>query len=189
MTRTESNPADSDALLDLGRAIRARRRDLGLTLVQMAALSGLSQPFLSQVERGQARPSMRSLGTIAQALGTTAPSLLALPRSAGVSLVHAGDVPSIDNSAQGTARSIAVGARELLPMEFLGGPAEFEEYLEHEGEEIIYVVSGTIEVDLAGEERKTLSVRDSLYFDARVPHRWRVVSEPVWVIAVSTRAH
>ncbi len=47
----------SDA--DLGRAIRALRRERGMTLVQVAAAAGLSQPFLSQLELGRSRPSMR----------------------------------------------------------------------------------------------------------------------------------
>jgi len=37
----------------LGSAIRALRRERGLTLVKLAAASGLSQPFLSQLELGR----------------------------------------------------------------------------------------------------------------------------------------
>src|SRR3954470_8779782 len=62
----------------LGRAIRAPRRERGLTLRQVAAASGLSQPFLSQLELGRSRPSMRSLFRIATALGTTQQTLLGL---------------------------------------------------------------------------------------------------------------
>src|SRR5215213_8250104 len=60
----------------LGGAIRALRRERGLTLVQLAATTGLSQPFLSQVELGRSRPSMRSLFRIAEAMGTTQQALL-----------------------------------------------------------------------------------------------------------------
>jgi transcriptional regulator with XRE-family HTH domain len=56
----------------LGGAIRAGRRLLGMTLVEVAGSAGLSHPFLSQLERGLARPSMRSLTAIAATLGTTA---------------------------------------------------------------------------------------------------------------------
>ena len=37
----------------IGAAIRRRRRSLGLTLVQVAEATGLSHPFLSQLERGR----------------------------------------------------------------------------------------------------------------------------------------
>src|SRR5262245_41936991 len=62
----------------LGGAIRALRRDRGLTLVQLAEAAGRSQPFLSPLELGRSRPSMRSLFRIATALGTTQQTLLAI---------------------------------------------------------------------------------------------------------------
>src|ERR1700688_1067249 len=83
-----------DVGLRLGGAIRARRRLLGLTLVDMAAQAGLSHPFLSQLERGLARPSMRSLTAIASTLGTTAQALMAaselpvVPAAEPVSIVR-----------------------------------------------------------------------------------------------------
>src|ERR1700757_3330951 len=55
--------------LPIASAVRARRRRLGLTLQELADKSGLSAPFLSQVERGQTTPSITSLIAIAQALG------------------------------------------------------------------------------------------------------------------------
>ncbi len=68
--------APRDGAAALGRAIRALRRERGMTRVQLAAAAGLSQPFLSQLELGRSRPSMRSLSRIATALGTTQQTLL-----------------------------------------------------------------------------------------------------------------
>ena len=51
-------------------AIRERRLARGLTLTTLASQAELSQPFLSQIENGRARPSMMSLYRIAYALGT-----------------------------------------------------------------------------------------------------------------------
>src|SRR5258705_13241721 len=67
-----------DVGLRLGGAIRARRRQLGMTLEEDAASAGLSHPFLSQLERGLAPPSMRSLTAIAATLGPTAQALMAV---------------------------------------------------------------------------------------------------------------
>ena len=50
---------------------------LDLTLAAVAERSGLSVPFLSQIENERARPSMRSLQRMADALNTTAVELLA----------------------------------------------------------------------------------------------------------------
>src|SRR3984957_4230361 len=54
--------------LAIASAVRARRKRLGLTLQELADKSGLSAPFLSQVERSQTTPSITSLIAIAQAL-------------------------------------------------------------------------------------------------------------------------
>src|SRR3954466_16270495 len=63
--------------LRVGAAVRRRRRTLQLTLAVVAERSGLSVPFLSQVENDRARPSQTSLEKVADALRTTAVELLA----------------------------------------------------------------------------------------------------------------
>ncbi|MEI7548498.1 MAG: helix-turn-helix transcriptional regulator, partial [Actinomycetota bacterium] len=60
---------DDDRWASLGTAIRGLRLAVGLTMVELADRAGLSQPFLSQIENGRARPSMQSLYRIATALG------------------------------------------------------------------------------------------------------------------------
>ena len=161
----------------LGQAIRGLRRERGLTLVQVAAASGLSQPFLSQLELGRTRPSMRSLFRIAEALGTTQQALLAHGDS--------GPVP-YDTGAHG-------GARLLLHepgadvTEFAGVSGEFAEYFSHDRHELLYVVRGTLEVDLRedGHSRlSTLQARGSISYAGRVEHRFRQVGPEECVILV-----
>lgn len=54
--------ADEDAAGQrLGARIRELRQARGLTLVRLAAATELSHPFLSQLERGLAQPSLASL--------------------------------------------------------------------------------------------------------------------------------
>ncbi|MBB1025621.1 helix-turn-helix transcriptional regulator, partial [Dietzia sp. DQ12-76] len=65
-----------DGLTRLGSRIRHHRQQLGLTLVEVAGHAGISQPFLSQIERGKAAPSMSTLEGLAHALGTTQAHLL-----------------------------------------------------------------------------------------------------------------
>jgi XRE family aerobic/anaerobic benzoate catabolism transcriptional regulator len=68
-----------DALLStLARRVRERRRELGLTLREMAGRAELSQRFLVQVEAGRGNPSVRTLAGLARALGTTPSVLLEL---------------------------------------------------------------------------------------------------------------
>src|SRR5579859_4554816 len=65
-TNEISNPAST-----LGSKIRSLRLRLKRTLEETATGAGISKPFLSQVERGLASPSITSLTGIANALGVT----------------------------------------------------------------------------------------------------------------------
>jgi transcriptional regulator with XRE-family HTH domain len=71
------NDAWKSQLETLGGFIRTQRRLANLTLREMAELTQVSNPYLSQIERGLHEPSVRVLKSIASALGVTAETLLA----------------------------------------------------------------------------------------------------------------
>jgi XRE family transcriptional regulator, aerobic/anaerobic benzoate catabolism transcriptional regulator len=64
-------------LAKLGEAVRKLRRRRGITLKRLAQLSGLSDRFLIEVEKGKANPSLASLVNLADALQTSLVDLLA----------------------------------------------------------------------------------------------------------------
>jgi transcriptional regulator with XRE-family HTH domain len=75
--------ADGERSQRLGEIIR-RQRELGeLSMRQFAELVGISNPYLSQIERGLREPSERVVAAIAQALQVSADSLY---EQAGMSL-------------------------------------------------------------------------------------------------------
>lgn len=61
----------------LGAFIRAQRKMANLSLRQLAELTSLSNPYLSQVERGLHEPSVRVLKAISDALNLSIETLLA----------------------------------------------------------------------------------------------------------------
>ena len=71
---TDSWQAQREAL---GAFIRTRRQLANLSLRQLADLTSLSNPYLSQVERGLHEPSVRVLKAISDALNVSAETLLA----------------------------------------------------------------------------------------------------------------
>src|ERR1700727_1663350 len=71
---TDSWQAQREAL---GAFIRTRRQMANLSLRQLADLTSLSNPYLSQVERGLHEPSVRVLKAISDALNVSAETLLA----------------------------------------------------------------------------------------------------------------
>ena len=71
---TDSWQAQREAL---GSFIRTQRQMANLSLRQLADLTSLSNPYLSQVERGLHEPSVRVLKAISDALNVSAETLLA----------------------------------------------------------------------------------------------------------------
>jgi len=65
-----------DKLQGLGDFIREQRRLANLSLRKMADLAQISNPYLSQLERGLHEPSVRVLQSIAKALNLSAETLL-----------------------------------------------------------------------------------------------------------------
>jgi transcriptional regulator with XRE-family HTH domain len=61
----------------LGSFIRAQRKMANLSLRQLADLTSLSNPYLSQIERGLHQPSVRVLKAISDALNVSAETLMA----------------------------------------------------------------------------------------------------------------
>ena len=154
--RLDGRVDDAERIRRLGAKVRTLRKERGLTLKALAQLSGLSHPFLSQVERGLARPSMNSLHQISEALGTNASWLLAgsentreatVVRAADTSVVPASELGDMD----GLRRVVAPEASPFQVVEFSGAPDSFREYWVHDGFETIYVISGVVDVDLDGE--------------------------------------
>ena len=61
------------ALSDLGEFIREQRRNAQISLRQLAQLAGVSNPYLSQIERGLRKPSAEVLQQIGNALRISTP--------------------------------------------------------------------------------------------------------------------
>jgi transcriptional regulator with XRE-family HTH domain len=81
----------------LGAFIRTQRKMANLSLRQLAELTSLSNPYLSQVERGLHQPSVRVLKAISDALNLSAETLLA---QAGLIDVVTDEGPDADEAGQ-----------------------------------------------------------------------------------------
>ena len=163
----------------LGARIRSFRQARGLTLVELARLAELSHPFLSQLERGQARPSMVSLERIARALGSSQIELIAaatddLVPGAGasrVSMVRRMEGPQ-GPFGGGEARILVHGEGSFIPMEFRGSNRSLGDFYRHDEDEFLHVVRGSVLVDLAEEGTFELEPGDSIHYAGGTLHRW-----------------
>ena len=173
-SKSPANAADSHHVLPIGAAIRDRRRRLNMTLQGLATASGLSAPFLSQVERDLAMPSLVSLTAIAGALGVDMSYFVGSP-SAG-QIVRRGDAPEalhLGNSPVGYTRlSGRHEERKLEALLITVPPGLASPMAYREGEGFWYILAGEIDVWI-GREHFRLGVGDSTHFDQRHPYRMR----------------
>jgi transcriptional regulator with XRE-family HTH domain len=96
----------------LGAFIRTRRQMANLSLRQLAELTSLSNPYLSQVERGLHEPSVRVLKAISDALNLSAETLLA--QAGLVDAVAGGTADAADETDQEERTEDAIAADKRL---------------------------------------------------------------------------
>jgi len=183
---------DAEAIA-MGVRIRGLRTERGLTLVQLAEASGMSQPFLSLVERGHARLSLASMAKLSRALGVPSGSLLARPSADrhtgdGVDVVHA-DAPRATDGER-TVWQLAQLPGALFGTEMHGSETTFSEYAVHEEDEFLYVLAGTLEVGLDDGTVHRLVHGSSLAVAAGVAHGWRAIDPAGYrVLTVTSGVH
>jgi transcriptional regulator with XRE-family HTH domain len=175
-----ATPPVEDLGTSLGARVRALRRTRGMTLKALGRAADLSHPFLSQVERGLARPSMRSLERIARGLDVEVGELWSARRSSGARVVRGDDglvKDHADAQAPGALRTIAPG-EPLLVREWTGGGRRWSgPPWTAAGRAMVFVVHGGVEVEVDGT-RHELNAGDAVYFDGDVPHRLRRTGGP-----------
>ncbi|MGW0604738.1 helix-turn-helix domain-containing protein [Streptomyces sp. NPDC002644] len=192
--------------LRVGAAVRRRRRALELTLAAVAERSGLSVPFLSQIENERARPSPRSLEKVADALRTTAVELLAAADPAcsvdvvrgegfgddsrgGASAAgpHTGDETLGPAGGEARTRTLVRGHHQMHATEFSGEYDAGREF-QHRNDELMYVADGAVEVEAEGRAYR-LGRGDTLYLTGGVRHRWRATEPGTRVVVVAVAEH
>ena len=89
--KSESLDSLETRLHDLGDFIRDQRRNARLSLRKLSELAGISNPYLSQIERGLRKPSAEILQGIARGLRISAETLYV---RAGI-LEEEGDPPDL----------------------------------------------------------------------------------------------
>jgi transcriptional regulator with XRE-family HTH domain len=189
--RSKAADASEAAPSRVGAEIRGLRKARKLTLTQLAAASGLSVGYLSMVEREQAMPSIKSLLTIAHALGVTIGWFFEAdavrPQDRGL-VVRRSRRRRIDFSAGIVDELLSPslkGNLELVLCRLAPGASSGEEPYSHAGEEAGMVVRGRLELWVDGRSA-VLETGDSFGFESTRPHRYRNPgsdeTEIVWAI-------
>lgn len=183
----QSTRSDDDRL-PLGRRVRDRRRDLGMTLKEVADGAGLSVGFISQVERDLTAPSLSSLASIAKILGLPVTDLLSQPSGASA-LTRGSERPvyGVKPEALNYERiSASFDGSVLNSLIIHEPPGHRSEPIRHEGEELFFVLSGSLTVEVE-DEMTVLSAGDSIHFQSTREHStWNHTTEQAAILHVCT---
>jgi transcriptional regulator with XRE-family HTH domain len=166
----------------LGRAIRGLRRERGLTLTALSEQSGLSVPFLSQVENNRAKPSLQSLSAIATALGCNMSDVISTAQADSVV-----DVGRSGGTAGDADRSLGTLGGQVEVAESTRDAGGGEGWQAHIHEVVLYVVRGAVVVTVwAGDAENThrLGVGDRILCGCGVAYRWEAGIDGTIVITV-----
>jgi transcriptional regulator with XRE-family HTH domain len=174
-TRAElATSVETPIEVDLGARIRHLRLARGSTLRQLAAQAGVTESFLSQVERGVASPSIASVQRIARALGQSIAELFAADDRAGI-VVRAADRRRVVYQGLGAVDEFLTRATDgrlqvILSTIDPGGGTGDEAYSHDSDEEVIIVLEGALDL-WVGPEHYRLETGDAVTHSSRIPHR------------------
>ena len=159
--------------LELGTRIRSLRLARRLTLRELAGRAGVTESFLSQVEREKTSPSIASVQRIARALDLSIAQLFAEEASTGRvvrretrrRIVYPG-LKAIDEFL---TPNVAGRLQVILSTVDPGGGTGEEPYSHESDEEVVVVLSGVLDIWVA-DEHYVLRAGDAITFNSRLPH-------------------
>jgi transcriptional regulator with XRE-family HTH domain len=189
---------------DLGEMIRTRRMAQKMSLAQVAEVAGVSTSFVSQVERGVANPTLSTLKSLLEAVGSSVGSLLEddevsdgtaqmVHADNGIAVLRAGQRRRIVYPGSSIANELLSPSlqrkMEIIWVEAAPGASSGGHPHMHEGEECGVVISGEMNFKV-GETECVLGPRDAIYFSSHIPHQWENRgAEPlvaIWIITPPT---
>jgi transcriptional regulator with XRE-family HTH domain len=168
----------------VGARLRRARRGRGITLKQVAAAAGVTESFVSQVERGVANPSVATLRKLTEAIGEPMAALFVdrtgdgePDRPGSGTVVRAGQRRRLHHPALAAEEYLLTPASaktmEIMYAVFDEGQDSGGEPYTHQGdEECVIVIAGQLEVGTNGVMHH-LAAGDALLLDPGLPHSYR----------------
>ncbi|WP_448956085.1 helix-turn-helix domain-containing protein [Labrys neptuniae] len=176
---------------NLGERMRERRKQLRLTLQQVADQAGFSVGFISQIERGITVPSLTSLVAVCRVLEVDIGSFFPSPRGESpVTRRRTRAAYAVDGKPGSSVtyeRLSAAFPGNVLRSTLIHEPPGFRsEPMSHEGEEIFFILEGALTLEIDGE-RMILETGDSAHFPSTRTHAtWNHTDQPATILHTCT---
>lgn len=166
---------------DIGGKIRVLRLKKKIGLVELGKHTGLSPALLSKIERGHLFPTLPTLLRIALVFGVGLEFFFAGAREKPlVAVMRKRDRVRLPERPQPRDSAFLFESLDFAAVErrfntyyaeFLPVTAGTRRPHDHPGAEFIYVLEGTLNVQIGADEH-TLDAGDSVYFDSSLPHSY-----------------
>ena len=177
-------------ITEISEKIRNLRKEQELTLKDLSIKTGLSVSFLSQVENGYSSLAITSLKKISEALNVTmnyffkAPEIhnfLVVTDEEKAFKIEGSNSQFIRISGDFTGRKIESMIIIIPPQQIHGSNK-----CNHPGEEFVYVLEGTLMVNLAGIDY-LVKAGDSIQYPSTIDHSWtNPLNEKAKLLSIST---
>jgi transcriptional regulator with XRE-family HTH domain len=159
--------------LQLGTRIRALRQARRLTLRDVAERAGVTESFLSQVERDVTSPSIATVHRIARALGLSIAQLFAEDGHTGRVVRREArrrvSYPGLRSVDEFLTSNMAGRLQVIMSTIEPGGGTGEEPYTHDSDEEVVVVLAGVLDLWVA-DEHYVLREGDAITFPSRLPH-------------------
>lgn len=178
----------------VGDTLAALRQSQALSLDELSRKAGVSKSMLSQIERAQANPTVAVVWRLANALGVPIADLLgAAPAAAApaITLVEPQSTPSL-RSPDGTCELRILGPVDMAghfewyELKLQGGGALESQAHEPGTREHLTVVSGSMEVQVAGISQK-VKAGETARYNADTAHGIRNTAKTIasaWLVVI-----
>ncbi len=165
---------------NIGNKIKKFREMEEISREDLASRSGLDLDFVQGLEEEDIYPSLGPLLKIARALGTRLGTFMDDTITQDPLIVRLEEREEELSMLKGSEKPVALkfyslgkgkNDRHMEPffVRITPEPEEDKKLSSHEGEEFIVVVSGEVEI-IYGQEKYSLKVGDSIYYNSVVPH-------------------
>jgi transcriptional regulator with XRE-family HTH domain len=162
--------------LGLGARIRSLRQARRLTLRDVAERAGVTESFLSQVERDVTSPSIATVHRIARALDLSIAQLFAQDADTGRVVRREArrrvEYPGLKAVDEFLTSNVAGRLQVIMSTIEAGGGTGAEPYTHESDEETVIVLAGVLDL-WVGDEHYVLREGDAITFPSRIPH-WNV---------------
>ncbi len=181
---------ETETPLNLGERVRELRKARDWTLEQAAQQVGLARSTLSKIENGQMSPTFDAVRKLATGMGISVPQLFTAPLSDKIlarrSITKSGDgKPLVTSTYEHEMLATDLTQKQMMPYRAIVRARsidEFDGWVRHDGEEFMYVLTGSVSFYTEFYEPVEMHRGDNAYYDAAMGHNVISISQEDAVI-------